>query len=93
MKLWVPRERSYQCRNRKERPQEAFCLRALPMRASLVLSSKEPAYNAGDGGSTPGSGRSLGGGHDNPLQYSCQENPVERGAWWAAVHGVTKGQT
>ena len=40
-----------------------------------------------------GSGRSPGGGHGNPLQYSCLENPMERGAWQAAVHGVTKSQT
>ena len=38
-------------------------------------------------------GRSPGGGHDNPLQYSCLENPMDRGAWWATVHGVTKSQT
>ena len=42
---------------------------------------------------TPGSGRSLGGGHGNPLQYSCLENPLHRGAWWAIVLGVTKSQT
>ena len=41
-------------------------------------------------GSTPGSGRSLGGGHGNPLQYSCLENPMDRGAWWATVHGVAE---
>ena len=41
----------------------------------------------------PGSGRSPGGGHGNPLQYSCLENPIDRGAWWATVHGVAKGQT
>ena len=44
-------------------------------------------------GLIPGLGRSLGGGHDNPLQYSCLENPMDRGACWATVHGVTKGQT
>ena len=43
-----------------------------------------------DMGLIPGSGRSLGGGHSNPLQYSCLENPMDRGAWWATVHGVTK---
>ena len=43
--------------------------------------------------SSPGSGRSPGGGHGNPLQYSCLENPMDRGAWWATVHGVTKSQT
>ena len=42
---------------------------------------KESACNAGDLGSIPGSGRSLGGGHGNPLQYSCLKNPMDRGAW------------
>ena len=51
---------------------------------------KESTYNAGGPGSIPRSGRSPGGGHDNPLQYSCLENPMDRGAWPAAVHGVTK---
>jgi len=41
----------------------------------------------------PGSGRSPGGGHDNPFQYSCLENPMDRGAWRATVHGVTKSRT
>ena len=46
-----------------------------------------------DTGSTPGSGRSPGGGHGNPLQYSCLENPMDRGAWWTRIHGVAKSQT
>ena len=46
-----------------------------------------------DVGSILGSGRSLGGGHGNSFQYSSLENPMDRGAWWAAVHGVTKSQT
>ena len=57
---------------------------------------KNPPANAGDVrdvGSTPGSGRSPGGGHGNPLQYSCLQNPMDRGVWWAAVHGVTESQT
>ena len=54
---------------------------------------KASAYNAGDSGSIPGSGRSPGEGNGNPLQYSCLENPMDRGAWWAAVHGVTKSRT
>ena len=41
----------------------------------------------------PGSGKSPGGGHGDPLQYSCLENPMDRGAWWATVHGVSKSQT
>ena len=44
-------------------------------------------------GSIPGSERSPGEGNGNPLQYSCLENPMDRGAWWAAVHGVTKSRT
>ena len=55
--------------------------------------SKESAYNAGDLGSIPGSGRSPGEGNGYPLQYSCLENPMDRGAWWAIVHGVTESQT
>ena len=53
---------------------------------------KTSAYNAGDLGSIPGLGRSPGEGKDNPLQYSCLENPMNGGAWWATVHGVTKSQ-
>ena len=51
------------------------------------LSGKESACNAGDMGLIPGSGRSPGEGNGNPLQYSCQENPRDRRAWWATVHG------
>ena len=51
---------------------------------------KESAYNAGNLGSIPGSGRSPGGGHGNPLQYSGLENPMDTGAWWTTVHKVTK---
>jgi len=64
------------------------------MQTSLVAQKvKVSAYNVGDPGSIPGSGRSLGGGHGNPLQYSCLENPRDRRAWWAAVYGVTQSQT
>ena len=59
--------------------------------ASLVAQTVESACNAGDLGSIPGLGRSPGGGQ--PLQYSCLENPMDRGAWQATVHGVTKSQT
>ena len=57
---------------------------------------KNPSVNARDirdTGLIPGSGRSPGGGHDNPHQYSCWENPMDRGAWWAMAHGVSKSQT
>ena len=63
---------------------------ALTMGFSHSLVSKESACNAGDRGSIPGLGRSPGGGHDNPLQYSCLGNPIDRGAWRATVHGVTR---
>ena len=58
--------------------------------------SKESACNtgvAGDMGSIPGSGRSPGEGNGNSLQYSCLENPMDRGAWLATVHGVAKSRT
>ena len=54
---------------------------------------KESACKAGDAGSIPGLGRSPGGGHDNLLHYSCLENLINRGAWWAMVHRVTKSWT
>ena len=57
---------------------------------------KNPPANAGDpgnAGSIPGSGRSLGEGNGNLLQYSCLENYMDRGPWQATVHGVTKSQT
>ena len=56
------------------------------------LSGKESAFCAGDTGSIPGSGRSPGEGNGNRLQYSCLENPVDRGDWRATVHGVTKSR-
>ena len=49
--------------------------------------------NAGDAGSIPGLGRSSGKGNGNPLQYSCLEDPMDREAFWAIVHGVKKSQT
>ena len=54
---------------------------------------KASAYNAGDPGSIPGLGRSSGEGNGNPLQYSCLENPMDREAWQATVHGVAKSRT
>ena len=54
---------------------------------------KVSACNAGNLGSIPASGRSPGEGNGNPLQYSCLENSMDRGAWWATVHGVAKSQT
>ena len=54
---------------------------------------KNPLANAGDVGSIAGSGRSHGKGNGNPLQYSCLGNPMDKGAWQATVHGVSKSQT
>ena len=54
---------------------------------------KESACNVGDLGLVRGLGRSPGGGHGNLLQYSCLENPMDRGAWRATVHRVAKNQT
>ena len=54
---------------------------------------KESACSAGDPGSVPGLGRSPGEGNGNPLQYSCQENSMDRGAWRATVSGVARSQT
>ena len=59
-------------------------------RGSVV---KNPPANTGDKGSIPGSGRSPGGGNGNPLQCSCLENPMDRGAWRTTVHGVAKSRT
>ena len=67
-----------------------------PWASQVALLVKYPPTNAGDPrdvGSIPGSGRSPGGGHGNPLQYSCLENPMDRGAWWATVHGVAESDT
>ena len=54
---------------------------------------KESTCNAGDPGLIPGLGRSPGVGNGSPLQYSCLENPMGRGAWWATIHRVAKSQT
>ena len=63
------------------------------MASQVALVLKNPPINikeARDAGSIPGLGRSPGSSHSNSLQYSCLENPMDRGAWWATVHGVTK---
>ena len=70
----------------------------MQLNSILTLSTKvksPPASegDAGDVGSIPGLGRSHRGGNVNPLQYSCLENPMDRGAWQVILHGVTKSQT
>ena len=62
----------------------------------MALAVKNPSASAADirdASSAPGLGRSPGEGNGNPLQYSCLENPMDRGAWWAAICGVTESQT
>ena len=59
----------------------------------MVKNSPNNAGDIRDLGSIPGSGRSPGGGHGNPLQYSCLENFTDRGAWWATVHRLAKSWT
>ena len=64
--------------------------------SQVVLVVRNLPANAGDlrdSGLIPGWGRSLGEGHGNPFQYSCLENPMDRGAWWATVHRVARSQT
>ena len=66
-----------------------ICVHGLPW----WLSGKESAHNAGntgESGSIPGSGRYAGGGHGNPLQYFCLENPRDKRAWWAIVHRLQR---
>ena len=58
-----------------------------------VTGGKECTCNAGDTGTVPGSGRPPGEGNDNPLQYSCLENTMDRGAWWVTVDEATKSWT
>ena len=71
--------------------------RLLPRSFPDGTSGKKPPHPSSgdirDASSTPGSGRSPGGGYDIPLQYSCLENPMDRGAWWATVHRDAKSQT
>ena len=64
--------------------------------SQVALVLKNPPANAGDirdAGLIPGLGKSPEGGHSSPLQYSCLENSMDRGTWWAIVHGITKSQT
>ena len=64
--------------------------------SQVAIAVRNPPAGAGDisdAGSIPGLGRSPAGGNGNPLQYSCLENPMDREAWWATVHGVAKSRT
>ena len=71
----------------KGKVQNKYCVLGA---SQVVLVVKNSPSNAGDAGSVPGLGRSPGGGHGNPLQYSYLEDPMDRGAWQAIVHGIRK---
>ena len=77
----------------KERNRSLKYLTYLAIYIPGVSNGKESACNSGDAGSIPGSARFPGEGNGNLLQYSCLENPKDRGTWRATVHGVTKSQT
>jgi len=66
------------------------CLKGFPGGAVVKNLPTTNAIDPGNSGSVPGLGRSPGVGNGNPLQYSCLEDSVDRGVWWATVHGVTK---
>ena len=73
---------------------DLLSIRGMTSQVALVV--KSPPAKAGDlrdDGSIPGSGRSPGGRHGNPFHYSCLRHPVDRGAWWATVHGVSELDT
>ena len=97
LSLYIPKvemlSRNYKLRWIKTKNKGFFFFsRELPLTWDFPHSSvgKESVCNSGDLGSVPGSGRSLGEGNGNPLQYSCLENPMDRGAWQAKFHGVTR---
>ena len=71
-------------------PGENFSYLASGCSFPCNLTGKESACNAGDPGSIPGSGQSLGEGNGNPLQYCCLENPIDRSTWQATVYGLTR---
>ena len=87
----VPRESWSQQFVRKLKLHNHQALQTMGFPCSSV--GKESACSTGDPGSIPGLGRSPREGNGNPLQYSCLENSMDRGAWWAIVHGVTKSRT
>ena len=83
----------YQCLRNKSRKRQLYCLGKDFLVGSVGKGSAFNALDTGDTGLIPESGRPLGEGNGNPLQYSCLGNPMERGAWWATAHGVRKSQT
>ena len=86
-KLSVPPKRDKRSNRCGPYPRESFPV------APVVQNPPASAGDRRDAGSILGSGKSPGEGHGNPLQYSCLENPMDRGAWWATAHRVSKGRT
>ena len=74
----------------EEKPDKRHIQEASQM--AIMVKNSPASGDIGDMGVIPGSGRSPGGGRDNPLQYPCLENPMDRGAWWATVLRVAKSQ-
>ena len=89
-----PEHHNYRSRmtQRLKRPRRQLRPSAIKQQLHRWLGVKESACNVGDLGLFSGLGRSPGGGHGNLLQHSCLEIPMDRGAWWATVHGVAKSQ-
>ena len=90
MNVWLCLDKSLLT---KSNSQLKLLTSVLKNRASQVTQCKEFPCNAEHTGLMPRSGRSPGEGNGNPLQYSCLENPMDRGVWWVKVHGVAKNQT
>ena len=89
-----PKGKDHHGKTRKEKPKPGFKMHSeQECGFSGGSDGKESACNVGHLGLIPGWGRSLGRGNGNPLQYSCLENPMDRGAWWATIHGVPKSWT
>ena len=80
------------CSTSKQTPKKFSLQTVIGADAASLEASQVALASAGDPGLVPGLGRSLGEGNGTPLQYSCLGNPMDRGAWWATVHGVAKGQ-
>ena len=71
----------------------SFIFPSLPLKGLVVKNPPANAGDIGDANSIPGLGRFPGGGNGNPLQYSCLENPMDRGAWWPIAHKITEDDT
>ena len=91
--LWETAASSESLRPSKETLPTALIMMFVENGVAVSLVAQDSACNTGDVGFIPGLRRSPGGGNGRPLQYSCRENVMDRGAWWVAVHEITKSQT